>query len=91
MRRLPLTPHPPEEIVTVQPIAALPTATDEASWAGANWPLGAHYDAAASATTFTVAAPDATRVRLEVYARATGAEPVTLVSSFCSLPNKSSR
>ena len=76
MRRLPLTPHPPEEIVTVQPIAALPTATDEASWAGANWPLGAHYEAAASATTFTVAAPDATRVRLEVYARATGAEPV---------------
>ncbi len=48
----------------------LPTPLDEATWAQAVWPLGAHVDGAT--TTFAVSAPAATRVLLELYAAATG-------------------
>lgn len=51
----------------------LPQAHDPSAWAGAGWPLGAHYDPAASSVTFAVHAPAATRVQLELYATAIGA------------------
>ena len=57
-------------------IAALPSPADEPSWSQGDWPLGARYDAATSATTFAVAAPEADRVVLEIYAQATGAAAV---------------
>ena len=55
----------------------LPTPLDAATWTTADWPLGAHADA--SSTTFAVAAPAATRVLLELYAAATGADALTEV------------
>lgn len=54
----------------------LPQAHDPSAWAGARWPLGAHYDPAASRVTFAVHAPAATRVQLELYATAIGAAAV---------------
>ncbi|MCA0178456.1 MAG: glycogen-debranching protein [Actinobacteria bacterium] len=65
--------------MTSHPIAGMPAALDADTWAGANWPLGAHYDAASSSTTFAVAAPSAARVRLDLYSRPTGTEPVSTV------------
>jgi len=66
---------------TAAPIAALPAPVDAPSWAAATWPLGAHFDANSSSTTFAVTAPAATRVQLEIYARATGAGPVAVVDA----------
>jgi isoamylase len=56
----------------LRPLAAFPTPRDPDSWAGAAWPLGAHVDREGATVTFAVAAPEATRVLLEVYARPTG-------------------
>ena len=46
----------------------------EETWGGATWPLGAHIDPADGATTFAVAAPRATRVSLEFFPAARGAD-----------------
>ena len=43
-------------------------ALDEAAWAEADWPLGAH--PSAEGITFAVHAPAATRVQLEIYPEA---------------------
>jgi glycogen operon protein len=45
-------------------------ALDEAAWAEADWPLGAH--PSAEGITFAVHAPAATRVQLEIYPEALG-------------------
>ena len=47
---------------------------DTGTWAGASWPLGAHIDPADGTTTFAVAAPRATRVTLEFFPAARGAD-----------------
>ncbi|QIK72013.1 glycogen-debranching protein [Propioniciclava coleopterorum] len=46
----------------------------EADWSEATWPLGAHVDPTSGETTFAVAAPNATRVVLELFPRAQGAD-----------------
>ena len=61
------------------PLVALPTAIDAGDWSGAEYPLGAHYDPAASATTFAVAAPWATRVILELFSRPVGVDALSQV------------
>ena len=45
-------------------------------WADAAWPLGAHLDTASHVTTFAVHARAATRVLLEIYDQATGADAI---------------
>lgn len=52
----------------------LPSAANEDGWVFGTWPLGAHIDPAKGTTTFAVAAPHATRVVLEFYPEATGAD-----------------
>lgn len=49
-------------------------ALEESSWSEAEWQLGAHphYDG----VTFAVYAPAATRIQLEIYDRALGADPI---------------
>ena len=51
-----------------------PQPVAEADWADATWPLGAHVDPTTGDTTFTVASPQATRVTLELFPRAQGAD-----------------
>ncbi len=50
----------------------MPTARDEDTWSQAVWPLGAHIGA--DGVTFAVYAPAATRLELELYPAATGAD-----------------
>lgn len=47
-------------------------ALDEATWSTATWPLGTHPHA--EGVTFAIFAPDATRIQLEVYPEALGAD-----------------
>lgn len=51
-----------------------PHPVTEADWADGSWPPGAHVDPATGETTFAIAAPQATRVVLEFFARAQGAD-----------------
>ncbi len=51
-----------------------PHAVAQADWADAAWPPGAHVDPTTGETTFAVAAPKATRVVLEFFPRAQGAD-----------------
>ncbi len=50
----------------------MPTARDEDTWSQAVWPLGAH--TGTDGVTFAVYAPAATRLELELYPAATGAD-----------------
>ncbi|HRL48278.1 MAG TPA: alpha-amylase family glycosyl hydrolase [Propioniciclava sp.] len=52
--------------------APLPVSPDQ--WAVGAWPLGAHVDLASGDTTFAVAAPQATRLTVEFFPRAQGAD-----------------
>lgn len=52
----------------------MPAAVDSATWAKADWPLGARVDPDGASTTFAVFAPAATRVVLELYPQAMGAD-----------------
>lgn len=58
--------------MTATLLSTFPSPADPQSWAAATWPLGARFDPASSTTTFAVAAPEATRVLLELYAAPTG-------------------
>ncbi|NLT28960.1 MAG: glycogen-debranching protein [Propionibacterium sp.] len=49
-------------------------AVDSESWSEADWPLGALWDAESETTTVAVHAPNATRVLLEIYPEAIGAD-----------------
>ncbi len=51
-----------------------PQPTDASSWGQATWPLGVTYDPDHNTATFAVHAPAATRVLLEIYPQATGAD-----------------
>ncbi|MGK2349727.1 alpha-amylase family glycosyl hydrolase [Actinomyces sp. W5033] len=51
------------------------TALDESTWADAAWPLGTHLDED-GAVTVAVCAPAATRLQVEVYPQALGADAV---------------
>lgn len=63
--------------MTAAALTAMPTPDHRYAWDKAAWPLGAHYDAQTSSTTFAVAAPEATRVLLELYAAPTGRDALT--------------
>ncbi len=52
----------------------LPQQTDASAWAQATWPAGVTYHPDRSSATFAVHAPAATRVLLEIYPQATGAD-----------------
>lgn len=51
-----------------------PQPVSEADWAQASWALGAHPDPDSGLTSFAVASPHATRVTLEFFPRAQGAD-----------------
>ena len=59
----------------------LPVSQDQ--WAHGSWPLGAHVDPRTGETTFAVAAPHATRVTVEFFPRAQGADAE---ASFAMVP-----
>ena len=63
--------------MTAAALTAMPTPDRRDAWDKDAWPLGAHYDAQTSSTTFAVAAPEATRVLLELYAAPTGRDALT--------------
>ncbi|MBK7720890.1 MAG: glycogen-debranching protein [Austwickia sp.] len=54
-----------------------PKPTDDAAWERATWPLGVTYHPDRSSATFAVHAPAATRVLLEIYPEALGADALT--------------
>ncbi|GMA21827.1 isoamylase [Arsenicicoccus piscis] len=54
----------------------LPQPVAPGTWATATWPLGPSLDQRAGRATFAVFAPDATRVTLEIWTRATGGNRV---------------